>query len=385
MRSLMARIMFTFTFIAVFSIVIVSIVINRVIADQFADYLMHGPMAGSAHPGSPQLGARLMLHMLSGPLEQSFIQSVNKSTWITALITAALAALVGVLFARKITAPIKELSKAARKISGGDLSQRVTVNSNDEIGELGKAFNTMSTSIEKNIQLKHRLMVDVVHEIKTPLTVIQGNLEAMLDGVIEPTPKKIAAIHTETLLLARLLNDLRDATLAQENELDLQRELQNIGPIARQVVEMFEPRAREEQKNLEARIPDGLPDSFIDQQRISQVLYNLLNNALKYTGEGDSIKIDVHIDTEINGTGKPVILVTISDTGTGISDEDLPHVFDHFYRVDESRARISGGSGIGLAIVKHLVEAHGGIVWAKSELGVGSSFFFTIPLNVNAG
>lgn len=381
MRSLMAKIIFAFTVIALFSIATVSIVINRVLTGQFADYLLHGPMADSAHPGSAQMGARLMLHILSGPLEKSFLQSVNKWTWITAVITAAIAALAGIIFAGKITAPLKELSEAAQRISGGDLSQQVSVDSEDEIGELGKAFNTMSTNIEKNIQLKHRLMVDVVHEIKTPLTVIQGNLEAILDGVIEPTPKKIAAIHTETMLLARLINDLRDTTLMQENELRLQRELQNIGPIARQVVEMFEPRTQEENKKLDVSIPEDLPNTHIDQQRISQVLYNLLNNAFMYTNEGDNIRISVRLDTDINGSGCPVILISISDTGVGISEEDLPYVFDHFYRVDESRARASGGSGIGLAIVKSLVEAHGGMVWVKSKPGEGSAFSFTIPIN----
>jgi signal transduction histidine kinase len=382
MRSLTARLIFTFSIIAFLSITVVSIVINRVIADQFTSYLMHGPMAVSGHPGSPQMGASLMLHILSGPLEQSFLRSVNQWTWITAILTASIAALVGVLFARRITAPLKELSEAAQKISDGDFSQRVAINSDDEIGELGKAFNKMSANIKRNTNLKHRLMIDIVHEIKTPLTVIQGNLEAMLDGVIEPTPKKIAAIHTETLLLARLVNDLRDSTLAQENELGLRREFQDIGPIARQVVEMFEPRACEEQKHLQMTISGELPDIYIDQQRISQVLYNLLNNAFLYTKEGGSITVRVYLDSVIDAPGSNSIFVSVTDTGIGISKEDLPHVFDHFYRVDESRSRASGGSGIGLAIVKHLVEAHGGVVWVESEMRRGSTFIFTIPVDV---
>jgi len=377
MRSIAARLTLTFTVIALISITVVSLIINWAIGRQFNYYLEHGPCA-SGVPQNPTMHSKIM-HMI-GPVEQGYLQSVNKWIWVAGLVSALVAGLMGLLFAKRITAPLNELAAAAKKISHGDLTHRVDVSSEDEIGELAKSFNSMAKSIDKNNQLRRRLLGDIVHEIKTPLTVVRGNIEAMLDGVIEPTPKKLAAIHTETLLLSRLLDDLRDLSLAEEKQLKLQTRQENVGHIIRQVVEMFKPRAKEESKHLEFELSEDLPSVSVDRDRISQVFYNLIANALQYTSEGDTVKIGTRLDRSIaGGADDPVIMVSVEDTGEGISEEDLPYVFDHFYRVDESRARVSGGSGIGLAIVKHLVEAHGGRVWARSELGNGSSFFFTLP------
>lgn len=380
MRSLAARLSIIFTTVALSSITIASIIINWAIGRQFSYYLVHGPFANSEVPWQRMMHSRMMLRML-GPVEQSFLQSVNKWIWVAGLLTAFMAALVGTLFARRITAPLKELAFAAKKISHGDLAHRVDIKSEDEIGELARAFNSMSKSIEKNTELRRRLLADIVHEIKTPLTVVRGNLEAMMDGVIEPTHNKLAALHTETILLARLIDDLRDLSLAEARQLKLEMRSENIGYIIRQVTEMFRPRAGDESKELIVELLEDLPQVYIDRDRISQVLYNLIANALQYTTGGDRIKVGAQLDkTVAGGADHPVILVCVEDTGEGISQEDLPYVFDHFYRVDESRARSSGGSGIGLAIVKHLIEAHGGRVWAKSEVGKGSTFFFTLPI-----
>ncbi|MEW5706177.1 MAG: ATP-binding protein [Actinomycetota bacterium] len=375
MRSLAAKLTIIFTSIALASITIVSIVINWVIGKQFCFYLEHGPMMGQW-----MTGRGMMVRML-GPVELDYLQSVNRWIWIVGIITSVLAALAGTLFAKRITAPLKQLANAAKKISHGDLAHRVSVDTNDEIGEVARSFNSMAKSIEKSNQLRRRLLADIVHEIKTPLTVLRGNLEAMLDGVIDPTPKKLAAIHTETLLLSRLLDDLRDLSLAEEGKLNLKVQEENIGSIISQVVEMFRPRASEESKHLELVLDEDIEPILVDRDRISQVLYNLIANAFQYTKEGDYIRISARLDSTIaGGADNPVILVCVEDTGEGISEDDLPYVFDHFYRVDESRSRASGGSGIGLAIVKHLVEAHAGKVWAESELGKGSKFFFTLPI-----
>ena len=379
MRSLAARLTITFTLIALVSITAVSAIINRVIGLQFNDYLINGPFAGQAASGHGGMRARMLANLI-GPLEEGFLQSVNEWIWITGIVTALVAALLGVLFAKRLTAPLHELAVAAKTIAQGDLTHRVEVNTKDEIGQLAASFNKMAMSIERNNQLRHRLLGDIVHELKTPLTVVRGNIEAMLDGVIEPSQKKLAAIHTETLLLSRLLNDLRDLALAEERQLRLETERANIGYIIRQVVEMFRPRAVEESKHLEVEIGEDLPPVNVDSDRISQVLYNLIANAFQYTAEGDTVKISANIDLAIGGgVDNPAVLVSVEDSGEGISKEDLPYVFNHFYRVDESRARVTGGSGIGLAIVKHLVEAHGGRVWAKSVLEAGSTFSFTLP------
>lgn len=385
MRSLAARLTLTMTTVALASITVVSLIINWAIKRHFNYYLEHGPFAVSGAALRPMMRPGMMYHML-GPLEQGFLQSVNKWIWVTGIITAIMAALIGLLISKRITAPLKELASAAKEISRGDLGQRVDIESEDEIGELATSFNSMAKNLDKNNQLRRRLLADVVHELKTPLTVVRGNLEAMMDGVIEPNQKKLAAVHTETLLLSRLLDDLRDLSLAEEGQLKLKTQSENIGYIIRKVVEMFRPRANEESKHLEVDLTEDLPAVLADRDRVSQVLYNLIANAFQYTSEGDHIRISAHLDRSIaGGADNPVVLVSVEDTGEGISGEDLPYVFDHFYRVDESRARASGGSGIGLAIVKHLIEAHGGRVWAKSETGEGSTFFFSLPPNRAGG
>ena len=379
MRSLAARLTITFTLVALVSITVVSAIINWAIGRQFSYYLLHGPFANSALPGHGMMRSRMLLNVI-GPLEQGFLHSVNRWIWVTGLVTALVAALMGLLFAKKITAPLKQLAAATRKISQGDLAHRVAVEAGDEIGQLAKSFNSMAESIERNNRLRRQFLADIVHEIKTPLTVLRGNIEAMLDGVIDPTPKKLAAIHTETLRLSRLLDDLRDLSLAEEKQLKLSMRKANIGSLIRQVAEMFGPRASEESKHLDIKLAGGLPPVLVDDDRISQVFYNLIANAFQYTAEGDSIWVSAHIDESTAGDARdPVILVSVKDTGEGISQEDLPNVFDHFYRVDQSRARASGGSGIGLSIVRYIVEAHGGRVWAESEVGTGSTFFFTLP------
>ncbi|HEY3374677.1 MAG TPA: ATP-binding protein [Candidatus Aquicultor sp.] len=386
MRSLSAKLTIIFTAIALASITAVSLIINWAIGRQFSAYLGYGQMEGPGEMLVPPSPGRMLLHHVLGPLEQSFLQSVNKWIWFAGLLAAIIAAVIGLLFAKRITAPLADLANAAKKISHGDLAHRVTIKTDDEIGDVAKSFNSMAKSIEKNNELRQRLLADIVHEIKTPLTVVRGNLEAMLDGVIEPTPKKIAALHTETLLLSRLLDDLRDMSLAEAGQLKLEMKRENIGYVISQVVEMFKPRSTEEHKHLELDLHEDLPVVMIDRDRISQVLYNLIGNAFQYTTEGDTIKIRATLDTTLaGGVDNPTILVVVEDTGAGIAESDLPYVFDHFYRVDQSRARVSGGSGIGLAIVKHLVEAHGGQVWAKSEFGRGSTFYFALPTPEAAG
>ncbi|MCL6472579.1 MAG: HAMP domain-containing protein [Firmicutes bacterium] len=383
MRSLVVKLALTFTIVALLSITVVSIIINWAIGRQFNNYLERGPFGV---PGGPPwyrgMGpGEMFYHHVIGPLEQSFLQSVNKWIWVAGLLAAAIAALAGFIIAKRMTAPLKDLAVAAKEISRGDLAHRVEIQSDDEIGQVARSFNAMARSIEKSNELRRRLLGDIVHEIKTPLTVVRGNIEAMLDGVIEPTPKKLAAIHTETLLLARLLNDLRDLSLAEGKQLKLETQVEDIGSIIRQVVEMFKPRATEEAKQLSIELNNDIPPALVDRDRISQVLYNLIANAFQYTSKGDYIKISARVDTAVGGgIDNPVVLVSVADSGEGISEKDLPYVFDHFYRVDESRARSSGGSGIGLAIVKHLIEAHGGHVWVKSKPGEGSTFFFTLPI-----
>lgn len=376
MRSLSFKLAIIFIAVALISVGIVALIANQVTARQFEYYLRANPMMEQRMKkmmGPGMMNTSQMMRRMMGLPEQRFLRSINQSFWLAGLTAAGVAILLSLLFARQITAPLQKLTRAAKKFAGGDLSQRVPVDSKDEIGELAVAFNSMAENLATNTQLRRQLVADIAHELRTPLTVIQGNLEAIMDKVWEPTPNRIASIYNETFLLGRLVNDLRDLSLAEMGQLKLQKAPIDLINLINQAIELFQPQIQAKGITLKTNLPPSLPLVTLDSQRISQVFYNLFSNAIRYTPSKGRI--------EINGEMKPTkIVISVSDTGSGIPTEDLPQVFNHFYRVDKSRTRASGGSGVGLAIVKYLVEAHGGEVWAESEVGKGSTFYFSLPL-----
>jgi signal transduction histidine kinase len=258
-------------------------------------------------------------------------------------------------------------------MEAGDLSQRVQNLSTDEIGGLGHAFNAMASSLQQAEQLRRNMVGDVAHELRTPLSNLQGYLEALRDKVIEPTPDVISSLHEESLLLNHLVNDLQELSLAEAGQLKLVRQPTALAGIVQQVVALIQPAAAAKKLTLCVDVPDDLPLVNVDGGRIAQVVRNLLDNALAYTPEGSTIGV------EGRGEGSEV-RVSVRDTGLGIEPDKLPHVFERFYRADPSRTRATGGTGLGLVIVKQWVEAHGGHVWAESTPGAGSTFSFTVPV-----
>ena len=302
-----------------------------------------------------------------------FVTSINHSTWLAGGIAALVALVLGSVLFFQIVSPVQQITSAAQKIAAGDLSQRIPTQSQDEIGTLANSFNQMADSLAKHEELRRNLIADVAHELRTPLTVIQGNLEAMLDGVLPASPQEIATLRDETALLARLVSDLRLLSLAEAGQLKLERVEIDPTELIAQAVEPFRLQAQSSQIELTLEIASNLPFINVDADRIAQVIRNLLNNALRHTPAGGRITLTCRKETTQS------LLFTVSDTGEGISADDLPFVFDRFYRADKSRSRASGGSGIGLAIAKQLVEAHGGKVWAESQPGRGAIFGFTLP------
>ena len=326
--------------------------------------------------GNEQVGT--LLPLISGTNVPSaagdFVSSVNHSTWLAGGIAALVALVLGSVLFFQIVSPIQRLTSAAQKISAGDLSQRIPTRSQDEIGALANSFNQMADSLAKHEELRRNLIADVAHELRTPLTVIQGNLEAMLDGVLPASPQEIATLRDETALLARLVSDLRLLSLAEAGQLKLERVEIDPAELITRAVEPFRLQAQSSQIELVLEIALNLPYISVDADRIAQVIRNLLSNALRHAPEGGRITVTC-------GKGTPQgFLITVSDTGEGISPDDLPYVFDRFYRADKSRSRVSGGSGIGLAIVKQLVEAHGGRVRAESQPGQGTTITITLPI-----
>jgi len=241
-----------------------------------------------------------------------------------------------------------------------------------EVGVLAQAFNSMAADLEHAEQLRRNLVADVAHELRTPLSNIQGYLEAIRDRVMKANAATIRSLNEETTLLSRLIDELQELSLAEAGELKLIYQVEDIAKLVKQAVNSWHPQVAAKEISLSLDLPGNLGLVNIDRQRVNEVLYNLLENAVVHTRKGGTIKVAAtrHGDW---------VEISVSDTGEGIPAEDLPNIFERFYRVDRSRTRATGGSGLGLTIAKRWVEAHGGKITAKSELGKGSSFSFTLP------
>jgi len=290
------------------------------------------------------------------------------------LIAVAIALAITFFLSRRILAPVKALTSAAERLGRGDFSQRVHVKDRSELGELANTFNSMASDLERAEQLRQNMVADIAHELRTPLSNIRGYLEAVRDGVMRPDADAIRSLDEEAALLSRLVDDLQELSLAEAGELKLICQAEDIGELIKQTVDGVQAQAMAKGVSVSIDLPDKLPAVNIDSQRISQVLRNLLENAIAHTAKGGTVTVIARQQADY-------IEVAVNDTGEGIPAEDLPNIFERFYRVDKSRARATGGSGLGLTIAKRLVEAHGGKIEAKSELGKGSRFAFTLPIS----
>ncbi|MEW6661399.1 MAG: ATP-binding protein [Bacillota bacterium] len=306
-------------------------------------------------------------------LEQEFQASVNKAVRRGGLAAALLAVGLGIAFSGRLTFPLVKLTEAAKKLAGKELSCRVEITSRDEIGELAQAFNAMADNLERNERIRQNLVADVAHELRTPLAILRGNLESLQEGVVEPTPAILASLHDEVLRMSRLVSDLQELSLVEAGILPLQLQPVFLHELAEQVGMLFAAEAAAKEVRLIIDVSSDLPPAQIDRDRIAQVMLNLLANALRYTKAGGSITLSAAREGER-------LCLQVKDTGVGIKAEELPHIFDRFFRGDKSRSRAEGGGGLGLAIAKGFVEAHGGEIWAESSLGEGSTFYLTLPL-----
>ncbi len=315
--------------------------------------------------------------MLSGAA-QVFLQQVNQALALSGLLATLVGLGLGLLIARQIAAPLNHLAQGARRISQGHLSQRVPVEGTLEVVEVAHAFNDMAADLEKAETLRRNLVADVAHELRTPLAVIQGNLQAILDGVYPLDRDEIATIHAETVVLSRLVGDLRDLAEAEAGHLRLDVQVVAVAPLVAGVVGLFEEPARAKGVSLELGALSGLPDVGADPDRLRQVIYNLVSNALRYTQTGGQVRISS--DLVAPGGESPAVRITVADNGPGIPPEQLPHVFDRFWRADPARSREQHGAGLGLTIARQLVEAQGGQIGAESTVGAGSRFWFTVPV-----
>lgn len=336
-----------------------------------------------------------------GSEEQALIDRINRAILLSALVAGAVALLVGGLLLASILRPLRRLEAGVAQVAQGDLQARVPVNGRDEIGRLATGFNQMAVNLQHQEELRQHMVADIAHELRTPLSVIQGNLQAIIDGVYPLEKREVETIYEETRLLSRLISDLHELAQAEAGQLLLTRQPISVSDVLAHMVDSFQPLATEKKITLVSVPPDPNPEIVVDPDRLQQILHNLLGNALRHTAPGGTIHLTAQLLTDDELAGErfqqhhndytkedrtKYVRFRVQDSGEGIQADALPHVFDRFYRVDSSRNHTSGwhqvndgGTGLGLAIAKALVELHGGHISVESQLGKGTTFWFDLP------
>jgi signal transduction histidine kinase len=289
------------------------------------------------------------------------------------LVAIGIAILITFFLSRRILSPVKALINVSRQYGKGDFSKRIDNKDKGELGELANSFNSMADDLERIQRLRQNMVADIAHELRTPLSNLKGYLEAINDGVIKPNKATIRSLNEEAAALSHLVADLQELSLADAGELTIIKQPEDIIKLIKETVTSSHAKARAKGLRITTDLPGQLPLLNIDAHWIKQVLGNLLDNAIEHTSKGSQISVAADEQNDM-------VAITVADTGEGIPPEDLPLIFERFYRVDKSRARTTGGSGLGLTIAKRLVEAHGGTITAKSEVGKGSCFTLTLPI-----
>jgi len=354
--------------------------VSFALAEQPFDALVPAQSGTTGAPPSPMtiIGTLHITHGEMPDLNRTALQISYNSIGIYFLRGGIIALVIAIILtfflSRRILSPVKALTKAARKFGNGDFSQRVDYKGKGEFGELASSFNSMADDIDAAQRLRRNMVADVAHELRTPLSNLKGYLEAISDGVVQPDEATIHSLQEETSSLSHLVEDLQELSLADAGELKMNFQPENISDLIDETVAALNPKATSKELTLTSELPDVIPTINIDSHRIKQVIYNLMENAIAHTPKGG--KINVSAREQDNK-----VFVSIADTGEGIPPEDIKLIFERFYRVDKSRTRATGGSGLGLTIAKRLVEAHGGTITVQSTVGQGSTFTFSLPVN----
>lgn len=313
--------------------------------------------------------------ILDLPENSALLQTIQNSIVYTAIGAAFVAILFSYITIRYLTGPVHRLIRATKEIAQGNYHARVPVEAEDEIGELTASLNRMAAALEEHRHLQKQLITNVAHELATPLTNISGYLEALNDDVIKGEVKRketLQLMQEEAQRLQTMLEEVRTLAALEEPHYTVKPESLNIHELTQRILKQMNPQFDNKKVKLQLMAELQVVEAKVDKNRYTQIVQNLLSNALKYTPSSKTVTVDIkNTQTEL--------MLTVTDEGEGIPEKDLPFIFERFYRVDASRSRHTGGLGIGLAIVKELVEAHGGKITVQSELGKGTSFTIKLP------
>ena len=380
--SLFWKLMLSFAFVVAIGLGTVVVVANQATVRELRQFMMNGDSNGLS-PDITSMMTPGLARRGNGPafLQQEVVDRLNLAVVLGGSLALMAALIIGYIVVRAITHPIDQLSHAAHALGRGDLSARVPAEAHpsrlgdDELTELGATFNVMADSLQKAETLRRDMTADIAHELRTPLAVMRGNLEAMLDGVYPADGEHIQPVLNQVHLLTRLVEDLRTLALAEAGQLPLTKRPTDLGNLIKATLASFQADAATQRVTLTATSIDSLPAIELDPDRVQQTIGILISNALRHTPADGSIIVTLRRDSA-------QAIIEVADSGAGIPPDDLPHIFERFYRADKSRSRESGGSGLGLAIAKSIVQAHGGIISATSEVGRGTILRFTLPLTV---
>lgn len=371
-------------FISYLAVIVVGITVVLVATNYFAPnyfFPMMRQMMGSTNGGAmDQMMGRMMGRAggmmgqwMDDAIRQSFHLALQQALFwagLAALLTAMAASLV---ISRRIVAPLYRMMDVTRRLAAGQYGERVQELGRDEMGDLGRSFNRMAEALQQGEEMRQELVANVAHELRTPLAAIKGYIEGLMDGVMPASTDTYGIIYREADRLHHLVEDLQELSQVEAGQVRLTLAPLDPGALVWEGIEKLRPQYAAKNVAVESRLLSTLPPVLADEHRIGQVLLNLLDNALQYTPSGGSVTVEARQQDK-------AVAISVRDTGIGIPPEHLPHIFTRFYRVDKSRSRAGGGSGIGLTIAKHLVEAHGGTITAASQPGSGSTFTFTLPL-----
>jgi signal transduction histidine kinase len=310
---------------------------------------------------------------LQSAWEGPLVRAVNRVLLWTAITAGGVGIVIALILSRSLTSPLRRLSAAMQRFARGERDLKLPAPSGDEVGDLTRSFQGMVDEVGRQERLRKEMSADIAHELRTPLSVIRANLDALVDGVYPLTRENLSPIRDSAELLDRLIEDLRTLELADAGQLALERSDVDCVRLIRRVAARFAPQAEARSMRMEIPPAENLPHADADPQRLEQILGNLIGNALRHTPDGGEIRLGAT-------AGDGALRITVEDSGGGIPPESLERIFERFYRLDSGRSRVEGGSGLGLAIARKLAEAHGGSLTAENRETGGARFILTLPV-----